>query len=105
MLWSNSVTASIAEGGGDDETLLHEVTRLAAEVERHRSASQFRFSACRAYSELVTTRIAELRERRLPGIQPIGEFRARRFAPAVARCENTGRRLQFVITFKQLVAA
>ena len=42
------------DGGRDDEALLQELTRLAAEVESGLSASQFRFGACRAYAELVT---------------------------------------------------
>lgn len=88
-----SVAADIAASQGDDEALLHEVTRLAAEVESALAASQFRFSACAAYSELVNTRIAELREKRLPGIQPIGEFMARRFTPAVATCATVSQRL------------
>ena len=88
-----SVTADIAARRGDDEALLHQVTRLAAEVERGLAATQFRFSACSAYSELVATRIAELRESRLPGVQPIGEFMARRFAPAVATCATVAKRL------------
>ncbi len=89
-----SVTAEIAAARGDDETLLHEVTRLAAEVENGLGESQFRFNACRAYGELVATRIGELRERRLPGIQPIGEFMARRFSPALATCATAAQRLQ-----------
>ncbi len=87
-----AVTADIAAGDGDDEALLHKLTRLAADVENGLAASQFRFSACRAYGELVSARIAELRERRLPGIQPIGEFMARRFAPAVATCTTVSLR-------------
>ncbi|MCE9660822.1 MAG: DUF3422 domain-containing protein [Burkholderiales bacterium] len=89
-----SVTADIAAARGDDETLLHEVTRLAAEVESGLGESQFRFNACRAYGELVATRIGELRERRLPGIQPIGEFMTRRFSPALATCATVAQRLQ-----------
>jgi uncharacterized membrane-anchored protein len=87
------LTDSIAKGGGDDEALLHELTRLAAEVESGLVASQFRFGACRAYFELVTTRIGELREKRLPGIQTIAEFMARRFTPAVATCNTVSQRL------------
>jgi uncharacterized membrane-anchored protein len=85
---------STGEGhGDDDEALLHELTRLAAEVESGLAASQFRFGACRAYAELVRTRIAELRERRLPGLQTIEEFMARRFTPAVATCATVSQRL------------
>jgi len=69
------------------------LTRLAAEVESGLSASQFRYGACRAYAELVRTRIQELREKRLPGFQTIGEFMARRFEPAVATCLTVSSRL------------
>lgn len=76
-----------------DEALLQELTRLAAEVESGLATSQFRFGACRAYYELVTRRIAELREKRLPGVQTIEEFMARRFTPAVATCNTVSQRL------------
>ena len=82
-------SASRTAQRNDDESLLH-----AADAARRRrskavwSSSQFRFSACRAYFELVTTRIGELREQRLPGIQTIEEFMARRFTPAVATCND-----------------
>ncbi len=76
-----------------DETLLHELTRLAAEVESGLAASQFRFGACRAYFELVTRRIAELRETRLPSMQTYDEFMARRFTPAVDTCATVSQRL------------
>jgi uncharacterized membrane-anchored protein len=88
-----SLTEGIAKGGGDDESLLQDLTGLAAEVESGLASSQFRFGACRAYHDLVTTRIGELRERRLPGIQTIEEFMARRFTPAVATCASTSQRL------------
>jgi uncharacterized membrane-anchored protein len=88
-----ALTDGIAQGRGDDERLLHELTRLAAEVESGLVASQFRFGACRAYYELVTMRMAELRERRLPGIQTIAEFMERRFTPAVATCTTVSQRL------------
>lgn len=88
-----ALTEGIARDGGDDEALLQELTRLAAEVESALAASQFRFGACAAYHELVTTRIAELREQRLAGMQTLAEFMARRFAPAVATCASTLTRL------------
>ena len=87
------LTDSLAQGRGEDEALLHELTGLAAEVESSLAASQFRFGACRAYFELVTRRIAELRESRLTGLQTIDEFMARRFAPAMATCHTAEQRL------------
>ncbi|RYF71915.1 MAG: DUF3422 family protein, partial [Comamonadaceae bacterium] len=68
-----ALTAHIAVEGGEDEALLQELTRLAAEIESLLSTSQFRFDACRAYHQLVTTRIDELRETRIAGIEPIQE--------------------------------
>lgn len=87
------LTDDIASDGGRDEKLLQELTRLAAEVESGLSASQFRFGACRAYADLVRTRIAELRERRLSGLQTIDEFMSRRFTPAVATCATVSQRM------------
>ena len=86
--------ARTASDSGSDEALLQSLTRLAAEVESGLSASQFRFGACRAYAELVRTRIDELREQRLPGLQTIGEFMARRFTPAVATVGTVSQRLR-----------
>jgi uncharacterized membrane-anchored protein len=88
-----TLTDGIALGGGDDERLLHELTRLAAEIESGLAASQFRFGACTAYNELVLRRVVELRETRLPGLQTIEEFMARRFTPAVATCHTASQRL------------
>ena len=87
------LTDGIARDVGADEALLHELTRLAAEVESGLAASQFRFGACRAYAELVRTRIIELREQRLEGLPTIGAFMARRFEPAVATCLTVSSRL------------
>lgn len=90
-----ALTDSIARDQGDDEALLHELTRLAAEVESGIAASQFRFGACEAYHGLVTRRIAELREVRLPpGFQTIDEFMGRRLTPAVATCATVSQRLR-----------
>jgi len=89
-----SLTDGIARDEGDDETLLQELTRLAAEVESGIAASQFRFGACEAYHGLVMRRIAELRELRLPGLQTIDEFMGRRLTPAVATCTTVSQRLR-----------
>ncbi len=89
----STLTGKIAAEGGDDEALLQELTRLAARIEGELTGSQFRFGACRAYHALVLTRIGELRERRLPGIQTIDEFMARRLNPAVETCATMARRL------------
>jgi len=87
------LTDHLAAGHADDESLLHDLTRVAAEVERERAAAQFRFGAGAAYHALVFTRIGELREQRLRGVQTIDEFMARRLNPAMATCASVARRL------------
>ena len=87
------LTDGIAREDGREEALLHELTRLAAEVESGLSASQFRFGACRAYSDLVRSRINELREARVPGLQTIEDFMTRRFTPAITTCQTVSQRM------------
>lgn len=88
----SGVASALAQRGAGD-ALLEQLTHLAANVESAIGESRYRFGATRAYHELVTSRIDELRERRLPGTQTIGEFMRRRLAPAIATCESTERRL------------
>ena len=89
------LTARIAgrDQAGDDEGMLHDLMALAAEVESALAASQSRFGASRAYHALVTTRITELREQRIQGLQTIDEFMARRLSPAMATCATVSQRL------------
>lgn len=89
-----ALTEDIARHTVPDESLLNQLSSLAAEVESCLAASQFRFGACRAYHELVNRRIRELREERVLGIQTIEDFMARRFSPAVATCASTSQRLR-----------
>lgn len=89
----SDLTTHIAEDAGDDEPLMSQLTKLAAEVESELVSNHFRFGACKAYDALVKTRIAELRERRIAGLQTIDEFMARRFTPAVATCGAVSQRL------------
>jgi uncharacterized membrane-anchored protein len=89
-----SLAEQIAKSDGGDEALLGKLTTLAADVESSLVASQYRFSASRAYYDLVRSRIAELQERPLPGIQTIDEFMTRRLAPAMATCFSVSQRLR-----------
>ncbi|MCE2945540.1 MAG: DUF3422 family protein [bacterium] len=89
-----ALTQEMANEDRGDETLLGELTQLAAKVESAIASSQYRFGASRAYHALVNARINELRERRIPGLQTIEEFMARRLSPAMATCTSLSRRLQ-----------
>ena len=72
--------------------LLDRLTRLAGQVESQYAATHSRFSASKAYFELVDLRIAELSESRLAGMQTIREFMDRRLSPARSTCEWAARR-------------
>lgn len=80
--------------GNDDRELLGRLTQLAAESEKINAATAYRFSAARAYYDLVQQRIDELREERIPGTQTIAEFMQRRLAPAMKTCEATAARME-----------
>jgi uncharacterized membrane-anchored protein len=90
--------AAHGESASVEARMFGELTSLAGEVERVVSASSFRFSAARAYNELVNARVAELRESRLAGFQTWGEFLGRRLAPAMATCEAVARRQEELST-------
>jgi uncharacterized membrane-anchored protein len=87
-----SLAAMIAGHVSTNEQALEALTGLAARGEKAIADSRFRFGAARAYYDLVLARVAELRERRLPGTETLGEFMERRLAPAMATCESVARR-------------
>jgi uncharacterized membrane-anchored protein len=89
-----ALTEELASGdGNDDADLLHRITALASQLEALSAASGFRFSATRAYNELVRQRLEALRETRLTGYQKLSGFLLTRFSPAMATCDSASRRI------------
>ena len=84
-------TAAASEVGRD-RALLGELFELAAHIEHMQASSAYRFGALRAYDRIVTARLAELGERPVEGLQPLGEFLDRRFQPAVRTCLSVDHR-------------
>ncbi len=83
------LTASLDEDDGrSDETLLDELTRLAATIENKVSATYARFNATRNYASLVTIRLEQLRESKIEGIPSFTEFLERRLNPAISTCNS-----------------
>jgi len=76
----------------DEPALLDRLTRLAGQVESQHAATHSRFSASAAYFELVDSRIEDIAESRLAGMQTIREFMDRRLSPARSTCEWAARR-------------
>ncbi len=87
------ITARLEGNTASDQELLDQLVGLAARVERHIAQHSYRFSATQAYHTLVQQRIAELREKVMPGTQTIGEFMQRRLSPAMATVAATEQRL------------
>ena len=84
------VTRLLVEAKDADEAVLFDrLTRLEAEMESEQSRNHYRFSASVAYEALVDSRITELREERLAGLQTFREFLERRFKPAMDTCRSS----------------
>jgi uncharacterized membrane-anchored protein len=79
-------------GIAKEQTLLEQITSLAARLEQLAVDNGYRFSASQAYFKLVHSRIDELRERRIEGVPTIAEFMQRRLTPAMNTCSATARR-------------
>ena len=56
----------------DERRLLGQLSTLAARIEQLISDSNFRFSAARAYYDLVLSRLEELREQEVSDLQSLG---------------------------------
>jgi len=80
-----------------EQALLAELTGLSTATARLLEGTSYRFAAARAYHRLVSQRVAELRETRLPGVQTIGEFMARRLDPAMASCASVSGRMESLV--------
>jgi uncharacterized membrane-anchored protein len=76
------------------QALLGRLSNLAARVERHRSDTTYRFAATNAYYDLVHERLRELGEEKIPGLQPVNVFIARRLAPGIRTCNAVRDRLE-----------
>lgn len=93
-------TASLSDATEalDEQALLSELIDMAAWVEATRSKTSFRFSATRAYHELVLKRLNELKEDEVSGHLTITEFMTRRLTPAVRTCNTAGNHLESLST-------
>ncbi|TYL48337.1 DUF3422 family protein [Marinomonas sp. IMCC 4694] len=89
-------TGNLADPGeaSDAQTLLSELIKMAAWVEAARAKTSFRFSASRAYHELVLKRLNELKEDEVSGHLTVTEFMTRRLTPAVRTCNTTNEHLE-----------
>jgi uncharacterized membrane-anchored protein len=78
----------------DERSLLSELSQLAANIEQHRSDTNFRFSATNAYYDLVGDRLHQLHESHMDGVQSLQEFLDRRLSPGIKTCQSVRDRLE-----------
>ncbi|CAN5327512.1 DUF3422 domain-containing protein [soil metagenome] len=90
---ANLMDRICSTGSVDDENeVLDELTKLAAEVEHSVARTSFRFSASRAYESIVLQRVGELRETRVMGFPTFREIIDRRMMPPMNTCAAMARR-------------
>jgi uncharacterized membrane-anchored protein len=85
---------SSGEEGVVAAELLQELMELAARVEEISADTANRFSAAEAYFALLDTRLVELREERIEGLQTVTQFMERRLEPARRTCRAAGERIE-----------
>jgi uncharacterized membrane-anchored protein len=76
----------------DSQTLLADLTELAAELEADAAASLYRFGASRAYNGIIEERLQALAEEPVPGYETWLGFLQRRVAPAMRTCRSVEER-------------
>ena len=81
-------------GCDNDETLLKDVSTLAARLARLAADNRYRLGATRAYANIVADRLENLAVTRLAGSASLKEFNERRLLPAVRTCESASQRLE-----------
>lgn len=82
-----------SEGVEEERSLLKRLSVLASGIDTISASTNFRFSAARAYYGLVSSRIEEMREGRIEGLQPPGKYLFHRLVPAMDTCESVTARL------------
>ena len=92
MVNAGKASSDEATDTAKEQSLLEQITELAARLEQLAVDNNYRFSASQAYFKLVHARIEELRERRVEGVPTITEFMQRRLTPAMNTCTSTARR-------------
>ncbi len=68
--------------------LLETLSSIEAQLESYRTETNHRFSATRAYYQLVNDRLDGLKEEQLEGFASMGEFINRRLTPAMRTCDS-----------------
>lgn len=82
-----------AVGEIDDSDMLDKLSDLAGKTEQLIANISYRFSATNAYYDLVCSRLEQLKETDIEGIEQINEFVTRRLSPGIRTCQALSIRL------------
>jgi uncharacterized membrane-anchored protein len=83
-----------ADSSEDERELLEHLSRLSTRLETWRAETNYRFSATRAYHELVLSRLKNIREYEVEGHMTMAEFMNRRLNPGLRTCESVQNRME-----------
>lgn len=75
------------EGSDASRDLLQRLSQLSARLEAWRAETNHRFSASRAYHDLVNSRLTNIKEEPMNGYMTFAEFMNRRLTPGLRTCE------------------
>jgi len=75
------------DNSAGERALLEDLSLLSARLESWRAETNYRFSATRAYQDLVLARLSNIREAEVEGHMTVAEFIARRFDPGLRTLE------------------
>ena len=88
------ITAELTDSPrGHEKRLLDDLSERASDLEKVGALTSYRFSATRAYFDIVQARLQEIRQQRIQGLQTYSEFLERRLVPAVSYCVSTAERI------------
>jgi uncharacterized membrane-anchored protein len=76
------------ESTKSERDLLEKLTKVEAQLETYRAETNHRFSATKAYHQLVKDRLEGIKEEQVEGVLSAGEFISRRLNPALRTCES-----------------
>lgn len=82
-----------AVGEKNDNEMLNRLSCLAGKTEQLIANISYRFSATNAYYDLVCSRLEQLKETDIEGIERISEFVTRRLSPGIRTCQALSNRL------------
>lgn len=78
----------------NDAEMLNKLSELAGKTEQLIADISYRFSATNAYYELVCSRLTQLKEADIAGVERINEFVTRRLSPGIRTCQALSVRLE-----------